>query len=93
MDLPDVADLRAEAHVVSLPLVTRFRGVDHLKQFVHRSIGLFQCRQDALTRFQSSAADLFQTMRVQRFNLLGRLRDVFNVLCQACQHLRYNCRF
>ena len=27
--LPALADLRARAHVVSLPLVTRFRGVDH----------------------------------------------------------------
>lgn len=29
MSLPSVADLLATAHVVSLPLVTRFRGVEH----------------------------------------------------------------
>ncbi|WP_454138732.1 o-succinylbenzoate synthase [Microbacterium paulum] len=36
MDLPDLADLRAEAHVVSLPLVTRFRGVDHREALILR---------------------------------------------------------
>ena len=39
MDLPDVADLRAEAHVVSLPLVTRFRGVDHREALLLRGPG------------------------------------------------------
>lgn len=36
MDLPDLADLRAAAHVVSLPLVTRFRGIDHREALLLR---------------------------------------------------------
>ncbi|WP_288785041.1 o-succinylbenzoate synthase, partial [uncultured Microbacterium sp.] len=36
MDLPDLADLRAAARVVSLPLVTRFRGVNHREALLLR---------------------------------------------------------
>ena len=36
MHLPDLAGLRAAAHVVSLPLVTRFRGVDHREALLLR---------------------------------------------------------
>lgn len=35
-DLPSLEELRADAHVVSLPLTTRFRGIDHREAMVLR---------------------------------------------------------